>query len=285
MFLKKIIREPLIQFLLLGGVIFAAYNLASVEDWATDRIIVSSAKIAQMNEVFFKTWQRPPSADDLKAMIDDYVKEELYVRQALALGLDQDDTVIRRRLRQKMEFIGNAEAESLVPTDAELQVYLDAHPQSFEVDPSIAVEQVFINAQSHGSDIEAYAAGLLSSLNARPDADISALGDTTLLPSSLPLQKLGSVIETFGPEFAEAARKADTGRWFGPVRSGYGFHLIRVTEREAGRVPKLTEIHDAVRVEWLQSKRHEIEDKWLAELLRRYEVVIEATDKASGAGP
>lgn len=279
--IQRFMKEPLLHFLLAGGLIFFVYMMVNGDGWNTNRITVSAAKINQMTEIFVKTWQRPPSADELKAMIDDYVKEELYVRQALALGLDQDDTVIRRRLRQKMEFLGNAEAESIVPTDAALQAYLDSHPQSFEIEPQIAVEQVFLSSERHADTLEADAAAMLATLESKPDTDISTLGDFTMLPPSLPLGRLTGVGDTYGPEVSEAARKAPVGEWLGPVRSGYGFHLIRVTERQPGRIPVLAEVREAVRTEWVQAKRREVEDLRLADLLKRVEVVIEPTTTGS----
>lgn len=284
MTMPRLLREPLLHFLLIGGGIFVAYMLFNGDGWNTNRIIITASKINQMTEVFVKTRQRPPNADEIKAMIDDYVKEELYVRQALALGLDQDDTVIRRRLRQKMEFLGNAEAENMVPTDAELQAYLDSHLQSFEIEPQIAMEQVFLSSERHVGTIEADAAALLATLRSKPDTDVSTIGDPTMLPSSLPLTRLASVADTYGPEVSEAARKAPLGQWLGPAQSGFGFHLIRVTERLPGRIPSLAEVRDAVRAEWTQAKRREVEDRQLADMLQSVEVVIEPTNM-TGAMP
>lgn len=285
MTIQRLLKEPLLHFLLAGGVIFFAYMLVNGDGWNTNRITVTSAKINQMTEIFVKTWQRPPSADELKAMIDDYVKEELYVRQALALGLDQDDTVIRRRLRQKMEFLGNAEAERMVPTDADLQTYLDTHPQSFEIEPQIALEQVFLSPERHARTIEADAAAMLAMLKSKPDIDISTFGDPTMLPPNLPLSRLTSIGNTYGPEVSEAARKASLGQWQGPVRSGYGVHLIRVTERRPGRIPALAEVREAVRAEWFQAKRREVEDQRLADLLKHFRVVIEPSTRTTGTMP
>lgn len=283
--LSRILKEPMLHFLLLGGAIFVAYSLINGGGWNRDRITVTGAKINQMTEIFVKTWQRPPSADELKAMIDDYVKEELYVRRALELGLDKDDTVIRRRLRQKMEFLGNAEAERMTPTDAELQTYLTAHPESFEVEPQVALEQIFLSAERRGDTIEADAATILAMLTSKPDTDVSTLGDPTMLPPNLPLSSLSSIGGTYGPEVSEAARKAAVGQWLGPVQSSYGFHLIRITERKPGHIPRLAEVRDAVTAEWVQANRREVEDRWLAEMLKRFEVVIEPGPTTAGTMP
>lgn len=277
--LRIILREPLLHFAVLGGLIFGAYSFIDEDAWSTDRITVTSGKIAQMTEIFVKTWQRAPTEAELKAMIDDFVKEELYVREALALGLDQDDTVIRRRLRQKMEFLGNAEAEGMVPTDAELQAHLDTRPADFEIEPQIALQQVFLAADRRPETIEADAVALLETLRRKPEADVTDLGDPTMLPPGLPLSTLSDVIATYGAEFGEAVRKAPTGAWFGPVRSGYGLHIVRVSDRRPGRVPALDDVRDAVRADWTHARRNEIESQRLAALLARTEVVIEAGDR------
>ena len=127
--IRHVLREPLIHFLLLAGLIFAAYGLVAGRAPTEEAVNVSQAKIEQMASIFTRTWQRPPTGDELKGLIDDYVKEEIYVREAIRLGIDQDDTVIRRRLRMKMEFLNDAEAEAVPANEADLSAYLAAHPE------------------------------------------------------------------------------------------------------------------------------------------------------------
>lgn len=164
--LKRILREPLVHFLALALLIFAAHGLLRTGADAPEKIVVSASKIEQMAKVFTKTWQRSPTADELKGMIDDYVKEEILVRQALELGLDRDDTVVRRRLRQKMEFLNAADAVPVTVTDPELEAYLEANPATFATDAKLAFEQVFLNPARHGDTIAEDAAALLAKLAA-----------------------------------------------------------------------------------------------------------------------
>ncbi|MEW9808261.1 peptidyl-prolyl cis-trans isomerase [Mesorhizobium sp. ZMM04-5] len=271
--LKKIVREPLVHFLLLALAIFAVYGLfegASAKK--PDSIEVSVPKIEQMVSIFVKTWQRPPTPGELKGLIDDYVKEEIYVRQALDLGLDKDDTVIRRRLRQKMEFL--ADAETPVPTEADLQAYLDGAPDAFRIDGTVAFQQVFLNGQQRGEAVAQDAAAMLATLTGNPGADLSALGDATMLPPEMPLSTQASVAQTFGPEFAAAVARAPAGTWTGPIASAFGLHLVRVTDRVEGRVPALDEVREAVAREWTNDRRRELEDERFAELLKSYTVTI-----------
>jgi hypothetical protein len=277
--LKPLLKEPLLHFLLIAVAIFAVHGLLGDDaEERTDSIVVTAPKIEQMATLFAKTWQRPPTADELKGLIDDHVKEEIFVRQAIELGLDKDDTVVRRRLRQKMEFLNDADAEAEDATEVELQAYLAANPDAFRVDGMLAFQQVFLNPQRRGDAIDQNAASVLEALLADPAADPSPLGDPTLLPPGLPLSGAASIGQTFGFDFAEALGKAPVGHWTGPVTSTFGLHLVRVTERVQGRTPALDEVREAVAREWTNARRKELEYEHLAELLKGYQVTIESPD-------
>lgn len=274
--LKRLFKEPLFHFLALALVIFAVHGfLQPTGTGRPDSIVVTAAKIDQLGSVFAKTWQRPPNADELKGMIDDYVKEEIYVREALALGLDQDDTVIRRRLHLKMEFMSDAGADVPVPTDADLEAYLKTHAAEFEVDPLAAFRQIFFSPERRGDTIEQDVTAILESLRRDASIDPAKLGDATLLPYELPLTSKSTIGQTFGPEFAEAIYPLDLDQWTGPVKSDFGLHVVQVSERKAGRLPPLGEIRAAVAREWTSAKRKELEDDRLSDLLKRYRVIIE----------
>ncbi len=279
--LRKVLREPLVHFLALGLLIFAVYGVVNRSDvQKPDQIVVSQAKIEQIAGLFARTWQRPPTLPELKGLIDDYVKEEVYNREALALGLDKDDTVIRRRLRQKFEFLGDAEIEALNPTDAELEQYLQANAAKFAIDPAIAFRQIYLNPERRGEKTADDAAAILESLRSNPSLDPVSLGDATLLPTGLSSASKASISQTFGPEFAEAIAKATPGTWSGPIKSGFGLHIVRVSEMNPGRTPTLAEVRDAVAREWTNDKRKALADARFAKLLKRYEVTIEAGPKS-----
>jgi len=283
--LKRLFREPLFHFLALALVILAVYGiLGPTGAGKPDAIVVTASKIEQFAAVFAKTWQRPPSPQELKGLIDDYVKEEIFVREALALGLDKDDTVIRRRLRLKMEFMNDVGADALAPTDADLEAYLTAHPDKFAVDPMTAFQQIFLNPERHGDKIAQDVAAILHVLRANPATDPTTLGDASLLPSELPLTGTTSIGEIFGPEFADAIGKAEPGMWTGPIMSSFGPHVVYVSEHKAGRVPALGEVRDAVTREWGNDKRKKLDDARLNALLKRYQVTIEGVPGA-GADP
>ena len=188
--------------------------------------------------------------------------------------------MIRRRLRLKMEFMNDTAVDALTPTDAELQVYLNAHPAEFEVDPMIAFQQVFLNPERHGNKIDQDAASVLQDVRLLVSADPATLGNATLLPFELPLTRKSSVSQIFGPEFAEGLFNLDPGQWAGPVKSAFGLHIVHVSERKAGRLPPLGEIRPAVAREWSEAKRKELEEDRFNVLLKRYRVTIEMPSEA-----
>lgn len=275
--MKRLLREPLLHFTALALLIFLAYQMLSPAGPQSQAgtIVVSAGKIEQMAALFSRTWQRPPSPEELKGLIDDHVIEEIYVREALALGLDTDDTVIRRRLRQKMEFMTSTGVDALTPTDADLQAYLDAHPDAFAEPPQVAIQQVFLNPDRHPGSLDDAAEAVLETLRADPAADPTLLGDASLLPADLPIGSVRRIDRIFGPDIATAAEQAEPLVWTGPVASPYGLHLIRVTAREPGRSPALSDVRDSVLREWSNAKRLEMEATRMTELLGRYDVRID----------
>ncbi|QEL21960.1 peptidyl-prolyl cis-trans isomerase [Bosea sp. F3-2] len=280
----RLLKEPLAHFLVLALAIFALYGaLKRNNEPRADEIVVTGAKIEQLSGLFAKTWQRPPSASEIKGLIDDHVKEEILYREALALGLDKDDTVIRRRLRLKMEFLSQAQAEAATPSEAELEAFLKANPDRFRIDPTLAFRQVFLSPERRGEMIEQDVASVLEVLRAKPDTDPATLGDPTILPPELPSTRKSSIGQIFGRAFAEAVATTPSGAWVGPLKSSYGLHVVQVDESKPGRPPTLAEVRDNVAQEWANERRRQAEEAQLAERLKRYRVRIET--QADNAAP
>lgn len=279
--LRRLFTEPLLHFVGVALAIFAVYGLLHREDRQVQgRIVITTSKIEQLRAVFTLTRQRPPTVGELKELTDDYVTEEIYVREALALGLDKEDTVIRRRLRLKMEYLSDATIDARAPTIAELEAYLKQHPADFEVDSMLAFQQVFLNPLRRRQTIDQDAASILHALLTEPATDPNSFGDVSLLPPKLPLTRKASIGQTFGSDFVEALDRAAPGKWTGPVKSGFGVHLVRVSERKVSRIPVLAEVHAAVVREWANAKRKEVEDRRFQQLLKRYDVTIESLARA-----
>jgi hypothetical protein len=276
--MNRILREPLLHFLLIGAALFIAYGLISEPGSraAPGRIVVTVGQIEHLAVGFAKTWQRPPTDSELKSLIADWVRDEIATREALALGLDKDDTVIRRRLRQKLEFVSEDIAAETEPTDADLNSYLQAHPESFRVEPKITFSQVYLDPAKHGDNLGRDTAKLLARLKqAGGRADSSTLGDSFLLEHTFQSVPTSEIAKQFGEEFAVALSGLSLGQWQGPVESGYGVHLVWVSERTEGRLPELVDVRDVVRREWANAQRLEANESFYRELSNRYTVTIE----------
>jgi PPIC-type PPIASE domain len=281
--MKRLIREPLLHFLLLGAAIFTAYNLLPNRSSAEPgKIVITQGQIEHLSTGFARTWQRPPTADELAGLVRDRVREEVYYREARALGLDKDDTVIRRRLRQKMEFVSDDIAAQAEPSDADLNAYLQAHPDSFRVEPRFTFRQVYLNPKRRGENLARDAAQLLVLLNqAGGTPETSALGDSLLLEYQFAAVPVSEVAKQFGEKFAAKLPGLTSGQWQGPIESGYGVHLVVVSERTEGRLPVLVEVRDAVRREWDNARRLEANEKFYQELQKRYTVTIEGLESVA----
>jgi hypothetical protein len=274
--LRRILREPLVHFLALGALIFVAYAaLHRTDREDVDAIVIGSAKLAQLAAIFTRTWQRPPTPAELKSLVDDAVKDELYVREATALGLDRDDEAIRRRLRAKVQYLYEAEVEAMPVDDAALQAFLSAHPDRFTTEPVYAFRQIVLRPDARGDHIDRDAAVALAALRSGDTPDPSTMGDPMMLPAVVPPVPGGAVEQMFGPDFAAALAAAPVGEWGPPIASPYGLHLVFLTEKTPGRLPALAEVRPAVQREWRGETRNALERQRLDALLARYKVVVE----------
>jgi hypothetical protein len=281
-------REPLLHFLLIGSGLFLLYNVLNRgESDAPRDVVVSEARVEALAENFAKTWMRPPTAPEIKGLIDDYVAEEVYYREGVAMGLDRDDLVIRRRLRQKMEFISADVAAATPPTDAQLRAYLERHAEKFLMPPRLTFQQVYFSTDKRGEAAARDAEKLLAALNAgRGPANPVEAGDPTLLPSAMESASPQDIANAFGSEFAAAIEEAAVGQWAGPIPSGFGMHLVKVDQREAGTAPTLAEIRPLVEREWEAEQRKTVEKDLLDKLRAKYDIRIEGPAAAlyEGAG-
>ena len=276
--MTRIIREPLLHFLLLGAGLFLAFSLMPGTSGGGEpgKIVVTQGQLASMMATFSSTRQRPPTQAEWEGLIRARVREEVYYREALALGLDKDDAVVRRRLQQKMEFVSDDIAAQAAPTDAELEAYLRAHPDQFRVEPRVTFRQVYLNPEKHGKSLARDAAQLLAQLNqAGAKTDLSALGDAVMLAHEVDALPAAEIGRRFGDKFATSLDGLPLGRWQGPVESAYGMHLVLVSQRLEARMPALAEVRDAVRREWQEAHRLEANENFYQALLRHYRVTIE----------
>ncbi len=272
-----VLREPLVHFLIVGVALFLLYRAVNDgEAIAPREIVVSAARVDALADSFATTWMRPPTAGELKGLVDDYVAEEVYAREAIALGLDRDDSVIRRRLRQKMEFISDDVAAEAEPTEAQLQTYLAEHGEQFIRPAELAFKQIYFSSDRRGAAARRDAERLRADLQAgRGPANPAEAGDPSLLPQAMQAASPQAIQSTFGSDFAAQLEQAPVGQWSGPIQSDYGLHLVQVERREAGTTPSLADVRPAVRREWQAEQRRQSRQAVLDALRTRYEVRIE----------
>jgi hypothetical protein len=269
--LARLAREPLLHFLVLGGLLFIVFGRGGSAPNAGNRdIVVTAADIERIAAGFARTWQRPPSEDELKGAINDDIREEVLYRSGLSLGLDKDDTIVRRRIRQKMEFF----LEDTVgePDDAEMRRFFESNADKFRIEPRFSFRQVFLNSKR--TDPKADAEAMLLQLVALgPDAQGG--GDPLILPESFNSAAMSQIDAQFGEGFARDLSGVEPGHWAGPIKSAYGFHLVLVTAVEPSRLPPFNDVRDAVRREWFAGRRAGVLDEQYRKLLAGFQVRVD----------
>ncbi|GAA4769605.1 peptidyl-prolyl cis-trans isomerase [Novosphingobium ginsenosidimutans] len=265
-----LLREPLVHFLVAGALIFVVLS-GRAPDTGERRIVVDEAVVTGLVNNYVQAFRRPPSDDELDGLIRDYVRGEVYYREALRLGLDRDDDVVKKRLRNKMLAIAGAEAEATRPSDAELQALLDKDPARYAEPPRYTLEQRYL-----GSDTPSLRAAAIAQLSSLKPGDAPTLPEQPIpLPGTLDGAPLIDIATQFGDDFALALEKAPTGRWTGPVASGFGLHLVKVIRRDNPPPPKLADIRQRLENDWRSAAVRKAEEDNLNALLKGYDVVIE----------
>jgi hypothetical protein len=285
----KLIKEPLVHFLLIGAALFLLYewrgNSVSVPGGQAGtpaaQIVVSRDALGQMNELFAKTWQRPATEEEQQGLIEDFVRSEIYYREAIAIGLDRDDEVLKRRLRQKMEFIYEDITSWAEPTDEDLTAFMKTRRDKYLTDPQLSFRQVYLNASKRGTSAESDARQILGQLTKGADPD--ALGDPTLLEPEVRLSPLWDIGKQFGDHFSKSLLDLKPGAWAGPIKSGFGLHLVFVQERVDRRLPDLNEVRETVKRDWTAEKQKEVKDAAYAKIRARYSVTVERPKAATAS--
>ena len=287
--ISKLLREPLIHFLLIGLALFLVFKIGGgQESQSPDEIVVSQGVIESLVMSWEKTWQRPPLPHEIEGLIESYIKEEVLYREALAMGLEKDDTIIKRRLGQKMKFLFEDVADQAQVTDEQLTQYLAENEETYSIDPQFTFSHVYLNPDKRRENLEEDARLLLAELLRSQGAGGAALyGDSLMLPYSFDSLPAGDVDRQFGTGFAVQLLELQTGEWTGPVRSGFGVHLVFIEEKVEGRVPDLEEVRNAVERDLVAQRRRDANEKIYQRLRERYTVTIErpeTADSKAGGG-
>ncbi len=272
--MRTLIREPLLHFLLIGLGLFFLYNIVSVNDFEDQRIVINDATVLSLVQRHQTARKRPPTKVELQGLIDNYIREEMLFREGVAMGLDRNDGVIRRRVLQKISVLMEASAIQVQATDAELNKYLDEHAKRYALPANLGFEQVLFDPVRHGDKLDEDIAAALEQLLI--GTDLSVVGDRSLLPSSVTEIDVSRLASDFGADFSSALQSLPVGSWQGPVRSGYGQHLVRVTNHRPGRTATLEDVRVAVARDWENDRRLQASDDYVTQLRESYEIEITA---------
>jgi PPIC-type PPIASE domain len=266
----------LLQFLMLGAALFGLFHFVGHNKRETPAIIVvSSDRIANLADGFARTWQRQPSKEELQGLIDGYIRDEVFYREGRAAGLDRDDVIIRRRVRQKMEFFAE-DIVGLEPSEEQLTAYLRANSERFRAEDRFTFRQVFLSATRRASTIDRDGKQLATVLaGANVAVETTALGDPFLLGEEFHSMSQNDVASIFGDDFAERIFVMEPGRWQGPIASSFGRHFVFIRERTQGSIPLLDAVRETVRREWANAHRLEAQQKLYASLRDRYEIIVD----------
>jgi hypothetical protein len=262
---------------MLGLLLFALYAVVNDESgYSAEEIVVDRGRLNSLVSGFEKIWQRPPTAAERQGIIDAWVREEILYREGVAIGFDRDDPVIRRRVAQKMSFIADGVVPA-TPDDAALAAWLAENIDDYQIPAVYSLQQVYIDPQRHRDNLEAFVTSITAAL--ANGADPRSLGDSTLLLSSVSSSSSVELARAFGTEFVNALADVTVGEWQGPIRSGYGLHMVKIDEYMPPRTPELAEVRAAVERDLLSDQSKKIGEAFYAALRERYTVRIESDEQ------
>jgi hypothetical protein len=274
-----LLSEPLFHFLVLGILIYFLYGFLvnQTSNEPDNTITVTAAQIDWLEQTWLKRWNRPPTPKERQGLIDTYVKESIMYRQALAIGLDADDTIIRRRLAQKLEFLTRDLTEIPSPSKEELRTYFHINQDKYRIPASLSFTHVYFSTDKRQSQTLQDAQEALAKLQSESELTQSFkdMGDAFMLQQYYPDKTQQEILRLFGNEFSQKLFQIPVGQWTGSVQSAYGLHLVYVHGRLESTMPDIEDLQDRVLQDWVSDKRREINEKFYASLLSRYEVIIE----------
>ncbi len=295
--IRRLVREPLVQFLVLGAMLFVAYGALRGDAAVTTsshRIELTLDDLLQLETGFTSQWGRRPTGDEMVGLVESRIREDVLYREALALGLDKDDTIVKRRMAQKMEFVAEDAADAHEPTPDELRAWFAGNAARFTMPGRVTFRHLYFSPDRRGVRARDDAANAYEAVRgAAPDAAATkTLGDPFMFQDYLADRSPEQLAKEFGPPFARAVFAMPAGSWQAPVESGYGWHVVFVEASEPDRVPAFEEVEPDVRAAWLADRRAEASKAAYARMRAKYEVVFpapatagSAPDAASGTNP
>jgi len=283
--MKRLLHEPLIHFLFLGAFLFGAYGWAERGRGGVEQprqIQLSLGDLSQLTLLFQAQWRRQPTEDEFRRMVENKVEGEVLYREGLAMGLDKDDEIVKRRIAQKMQFLAEDVAASHVPTTAELKTWFDRNRQKFALPSRLSFRHLYFAPDRRGTRAKDDAADALAKLAGQPeDAKLAqALADPFMFQDYYRDRAPDYLGKEFGPQFALAVEKLRPGSWQGPIESGFGWHLVYVDTLVPGRVPAFEEIEGDVKTAWLSEQKATAWEKAYKDMRAKYVVLLPTPPEA-----
>jgi len=275
----KFLQEPLVQFFVIGMCIYAAYGLYGTPDegFADNTIVVDASRINAFKTAWQQRWNRPPTEQELNGLINQFIREDILYREAIAMGLDKDDPITRRRMAQKLEFLSKDIASLKQPVDGELESFFEENRELYKTPDLITFTHIFIDPDKRGDATLDDAALLLSELQAAgpPDSSVPGLGDRFMLQNYYPQKTELEIRKLFGSGFTTSIMQLEVEQRHGPVLSGYGTHLVYVNALEIAPLPKFEDVQANVMENWQAVQQEEFNEAYFESLKSRYQIVIE----------
>ncbi len=289
--IKRWLREPLLHFLLLGLVLFAVYaythrGRGGVE--SSRQIALTLDELRQMDMYFESQWHRQPTPAEFQAMVEDKVREEVLYREALAMGLDKDDTIVKRRMAQKMQFLAEDVAAAHEPSTAELKAWFEKNSNKFALPSRYSFRHLYFSPDKRGKNAQEDAAKVLTKIaGQREDSTLAlSLADQFMFQDYYGDRAPDALAKEFGPQFVVALEKIKPGSWQGPIESGYGWHLVFVDTVIPGRIPAFEEMEPDVKTAWLAEQKQQAWQKAYTEMRAKYTVLLPGpSDKEAAQAP
>lgn len=274
---QRVLKEPLAHFLVIGIVLFAAsayWQRGGTEADAPKQIVLTLDELQQLEMLFQSQWRRPPTPEEFNALVETKVKEEILYREALTLGLDKDDEIVKRRMAQKMQFIAEDVAEAHEPDTVQLRAWFEANSAKFAMPGRISFRQIYFSPDQRGTRARDDAVATLKKLDGKPiDAPVAS-GDPTMLQEYYGDRSSEQLAKDFGPVFAQAAFALPPGSWQGPIESGFGWHLLFVDSMIPGRIPNFEEVEPDVQTAWLGQQKARAWQKAYDTMRAKYVVLL-----------
>jgi peptidyl-prolyl cis-trans isomerase C len=283
------LREPLLHVLLIGLALFVVYYALHPDAGQrqnSSRIVITADDLAQIQLAWMAQWHRPPTPEETRNLLDGKIREEVLSREAIALGLDKEDTIVKRRLAQKMEFVMEDASALREPASDELRRWFAQNAQRFAMPSLVTFRHLYFSPDRRGSRARDDAAEALRKLAGKLEEapEVQGLSDPFMFQDFYAERSPDQVANMFGTSFAQALPGLEPGKWQGPIESGLGWHLVWVESNIPGRVPAFEEVEARVKSEWSEEQRAEGKRKMFDHMKARYQIVLPEVAPANPDG-